>query len=1255
MDFEQALAAGMALRIPLLEGEANPNTTGGFDRIIVCGVKSSMPPIDTAATLEQLFDAQHYTNGMSFVPQGTPTNNTKDRPTPGDPPDRTGELSFAIERVPPPRFPDVAEEVPASSDENFDLLARVFGVPNGVFRNLRDAGLVEQRLAIAMNAVLWPTTLGYFMEQLMAPVFSPAAIRSAHDYFVTFVHGRGNFPVFRVEEVPYGVLPVMSLERWQMRTESSNEVLESAMVPTLRRLRQIWRRANDAPRIQPSIPVTPGAPEGQLVQVLSQDASSRSIRIRQAEGMLITFQTALVLRQEVLSLLTGRSLVANPLMADIGHPEWNPRVNQLTFSDETKPFLGPLVAPRPNELAGYLQDLARMSLAELRDAPTEGQPLLYLLVRHALMIEYGRIAREEAPANPALQGLGTEREVWNGRGGQPATPTLFQAFQQPASPSDPEIVEVKVLRSNARTRYLSFLSMIDRAPAEELERLMTETLDTCSHRLDAWISALAARRLLEHRFLGQVEDERLKGSLLGGYAFLEEVRPTVRPTRTTDVGPAEVQERSGGFIHSPSLAHARAAAVLRSGNLAHVLEDRQKYALDLSSERVRRASALLDEVRQGIPLAAALGYRFERAVHEMPLPAGVGSLAPYVRRLRELYHQFSNKSGDDPDASIAVEALAARNVVDGQALLLAHRHEPSSLIPFGSDPQLPAPGTPAHGALVAQLERLEELFDAVSDLLTAESMYQLAQGNVSAAQTAADALANGAPPPQIDIGRARRSAVGVAHRVALVFQESAPPTAPEGWPTTASARSTAEPFLDGWLGQLIGDPRNVVATVRFAVDGSPRTQEVTLAELGLRPLDLLALARPATEGTPGSALDRRLFAQISTAGAANFEVSYGGVVPPRIGCPQALSVVRAAAALLGRSRPLEAVDLRTPADAGAVDESVATAEANKLLVRARAAETGLAQARANLAAATTTSARRTRLIEAARFIPDVFPDPRVTVEAEVAAASEAAVAALDRRLSDARAISARTATGSTAIREQAGALLRAVFGEDFVALAGIGTPPGGAELGRSLADRAALLPGMADAPAQMLQQVARVREPLGLWRKLTLYANALQSPRPRLEVAQLPHAPGVTWAGGPVAGRAPRGRLSLLLLSPSQGPALDTNQPWRGLLLNQWIDLVPEPVETTGLAFHHDGPNSEAGNAILVAVPSSGAPAWSFSELLATLEETFELIELRAIDPDILGLGQLLPGIYLAANVQDATPSTTFEGNLSNDLVIIEV
>jgi seryl-tRNA synthetase len=74
---------------------------------------------------------------------------------------------------------------------------------------------------------------------------------------------------------------------------------------------------------------------------------------------------------------------------------------------------------------------------------------------------------------------------------------------------------------------------------------------------------------------------------------------------------------SGGFVHAPSLNHAATAAVLRSGYLAHrSAGGDQPFAIDLSSERVRRARWLLEGVRQGQSLAALLGYRFERGLHE---------------------------------------------------------------------------------------------------------------------------------------------------------------------------------------------------------------------------------------------------------------------------------------------------------------------------------------------------------------------------------------------------------------------------------------------------------------------------------------------------------------------------------------------------------------------------------------------------------------------------------------------------------------
>jgi hypothetical protein len=72
VDFEAARTAGMAVEMPV--GAA------GFARLLVFGVKSSVGPADGSRALSRLFESHHHTRGLSLVKQGTPTNNTADRP-----------------------------------------------------------------------------------------------------------------------------------------------------------------------------------------------------------------------------------------------------------------------------------------------------------------------------------------------------------------------------------------------------------------------------------------------------------------------------------------------------------------------------------------------------------------------------------------------------------------------------------------------------------------------------------------------------------------------------------------------------------------------------------------------------------------------------------------------------------------------------------------------------------------------------------------------------------------------------------------------------------------------------------------------------------------------------------------------------------------------------------------------------------------------------------------------------------------------
>ena len=113
-------------------------------------------------------------------------------------------------------------------------------------------------------------------------------------------------------------------------------------------------------------------------------------------------------------------------------------------------------------------------------------------------------------------------------------------------------------------------------PTAELDRLLTETLDACSHRLDVWVTSLATRRLMAQRAASAGGDgvTGLRGRRL--CRFVQDLRPAPTPTpagATATALAADLDARraklfpgaprptpplqapadNGGFIHAPSL------------------------------------------------------------------------------------------------------------------------------------------------------------------------------------------------------------------------------------------------------------------------------------------------------------------------------------------------------------------------------------------------------------------------------------------------------------------------------------------------------------------------------------------------------------------------------------------------------------------------------------------------------------------------------------------------------------------------------
>jgi len=94
VDFAEAERTGMALRIPLTGVEAEV----GLDRVLVYGLRTGGFKAPGEDDLAALLDADHYTDGLAFVPQGQPTNNTPDASSAFSRVDPDYETSFTVER-----------------------------------------------------------------------------------------------------------------------------------------------------------------------------------------------------------------------------------------------------------------------------------------------------------------------------------------------------------------------------------------------------------------------------------------------------------------------------------------------------------------------------------------------------------------------------------------------------------------------------------------------------------------------------------------------------------------------------------------------------------------------------------------------------------------------------------------------------------------------------------------------------------------------------------------------------------------------------------------------------------------------------------------------------------------------------------------------------------------------------------------------------------------------------------------------------
>lgn len=556
-EFSTAEAAGMAMRIPVEKTIARH-----LDRLLVFGVAAAEDAPTATSRLAGLL-AAHAATGAGLPGVGTPTNNTEAARSAwrGRPLDHAAAhrqlTSLLLNR---------------GGTRDAELVARALAVDPVLLRRLPGADRRSQDGADQMHRVLWYATGQRLLQEQVESTVAEADIAFVRDHVIGRVRARGPLPPIRIEDQPYGLLPVVSLDRW---VGTSAEARMRMVVNVLRTLRGGMLRFLDAPDhlstasdtqggLLRSLSVQPWTTVGDAMSKtfgtqLEADASRQAMRawwdavipqLRQGPVDLAVEHGGIRVFRRQNNRTTSRYATARPLVAADADPS----------------------TPLP-AAGNYLTHLGggRLTTAQVRAHQVNGaagRSLLYLLLREAY---------------ESLPTFDQERD---------------HLFRQA-------------------------LRELGERPAGELESLATDVMDVWSNRLDAWATSVATERL---DALASATGHRVH---LGGFGWVEQLVPPGEGVVAG--GGVRDDPDSAGYLHLPSASQARTAAVLRGAFESHsgTGPGNEAFRLDLRSSRVRAARALLAGLREGQSLGALLGYRLERRMVER----GLGEHVPALRRV----------------------------------------------------------------------------------------------------------------------------------------------------------------------------------------------------------------------------------------------------------------------------------------------------------------------------------------------------------------------------------------------------------------------------------------------------------------------------------------------------------------------------------------------------------------------------------------------------------------------------------------------
>ncbi len=632
--------------------------------------------------------------------------------------------------------------------------------------------------------------------------------------------------------------------------------------------------------------------------------------------------------------------------------------------------------PNPKNYIGWLIEAAETSHDRLRlqegfidDKPPTA--LLYLLLHHALDLSY-----IDASLKLHLgRGVMTQNQVQKAyiepdfihieENNETESRWKYLYKSDERITGDPGMMVGQYIAQHLDTLYeadafkdvLAGLRQLEDVPTARLERALMEHIDTVSYRYDAWILGYLHLQLEHMRGLHEQNSDHenlpICGIFIGAYGWLEELHPENKILTPPDLDASELNEifnskgdlvedaSNAGYILAPSQNHAVTAAVLRNGHLSNDdPENKEELKIKLTSQRVRLALQIIEGIQGGQTLSALLGYQFERGLHDRT----DAEVDQFVLDLRNAFPLVAKKlketaPGAQDTEYESIDQIEAKNVIDGLAFLEHIEETGLRTYPFGLT--LPPTETQEQAdAINQEALKLIEINDAVADLALAESVHQVVLGNYERAAATLDTYSKGNFPPTPDVIQTPRSGTQLTHRVALQFRSGLSYNLNV---LGVTPRMVSEPAIHDWLTQIMPGLDDMVCVVHYTdrVTSTITEKQVSLNDIGLAHIDVLYLL-DIDRDQAMSALDDLIIHFVLTDLAStnpdhlprmdeaiNIEYTHK-LDASKFTIFEMSSLIASLRALLLRSKPLNAADVRRPNEAAKEHQQTLSLDPNRI-------------------------------------------------------------------------------------------------------------------------------------------------------------------------------------------------------------------------------------------------------------------------------------------------------------------------------------